>query len=897
MDSTTLRMGKQAMTVKHWVAAAMIAAGLLNWSGQAFAQGDAPQRLPRPDRVQLVQVQPGDAQAADQPADPPAEAGQPIEPHLDQPAVDPNALEQGAMAHEAEDAEVEAPEEPPAPPAAPPAAGALPQVRPPRRGLAVPSARGVPGGQTADPSASAQPLAPGELPVNEARPKSGGVPTEPVKFDFDNADLSNVIQSLGPMTGKNFDIDPAVATQKVTIITHTPIPPDMVYEVLESILATRGLQMVPSAGGNLVRIRPVGEDPDQSPLKTGKDHSVEGFDAYSMHIVKVEHADATELATVLKVLGSKQAQVDAYGKTNTLILYDNAAGIRKMLEFLKEVDIPGYDEVVEFFTLEFTRAEVISQQIQQVLMGDQAGMPGGAPGAQNPAIRQPAAAIQRPPQRGAVPGQRQQTIVGSAPLTLRIVPDERLNALVVVASQPLMQQVRDLIDRLDSPTPSEYNTMHVRQLLHADAEAVEAALAPLTGNTPRQSSRSASAGQQGGGGASLPMQASPAGGAGGGGVGDIQPFEKRVTITRYDQTNSLLIIASPQDYKVIDALIAQLDVPSRQVHVEAIIMEVGITDRYQLAVESAGLTANDYFALNNVVNLANVLTQGPLSLTGSSDASLFNFGIIDGTTSIRTTDSAGVTTEQIVPNVPLLMTALESLTALDVLSRPSLTTVDNEEAKITVGQKVPFIRGSQQSLGGNIGGVGSVYNSVDREEVGIKLTVTPQISEGDYVNMKLEVEVSSTIASDVGLDPNLVGPTLSLSNVKNQVVIKDSSTGIVGGLISETTDRNRRQTPMLGDVPGLGWLFRRKDDARRKRNLVVLVTPHIVKDGIDYDRFTESQMDEMHKANLDVFFDKGLIKKIDRKRFLRNEYRPTDAVVESLKSNKGFERGDAPPNN
>jgi general secretion pathway protein D len=866
----------------------MLMAGFAFWNGVATAQTDEPERLPRPDRVQLVQAQPGEAPIAEEHVDPAmAENVQ-----IDQGAVDPNALEQGVAPEEPEGvvAEEAQPVEPglPAAESPPPPPAGDQRVRPPRRGMAVPSPRG-PQGAPPTQQEAAKPLAPGELPVNEARPKNGAELTEPVKFDFDNADLSNVIQSLGPMTGKNFDIDPTVATQKVTIITHTPIPPDMVYEVLESILAMRGLQMVPAAGGNLIRIRPVGEDSEQSLLHTGEHQTAEGFDSYSMHIIKVRHADATELATVLKVLGSKQAQVDAYGKTNTLILYDNAAGIRKMLEFLKEVDVPGYDEVVEFFTLEFTRAEVISEQIQQVLMGSETGGAPGAQGVQNPMIRQPAA-IQRPPTRGAVPGQRQQTIVGSNPLTLRIVPDERLNALVVVASQPLMDQVRDLIERLDSPTPSESNTIRARQLLHADAEAVETALAALTGSAPRQSS--SPGGQPGGspGGAMAAQSAASMGGA----SGDVQPFEKRVTITRYDETNSLLIIASPQDYKVLDALIAQLDVPARQVHVEAIIMEVGITDNFQLAVESAGLTANDYFALNNVVNLANVLTQGPLSLTGSSDSSLFNFGVIDGTTSIRTTDSAGVTTEQIVPNVPFLMTALEALTALDVLSRPSLTTVDNEEAKITVGQKVPFIRNSQQSLGGNIGGVGSVYNSVDREEVGIKLTVTPQISEGDYVNMKLDVEVSSTVASDVGLDPNLVGPTLSLSQVTNKVVIKDSSTGIVGGLISETTERSNRQTPLLGDVPGLGWLFRRKDNGRQKRNLVVLVTPHIVKSGIDFDRFTEAQMDEVTKANMDEFFEKGLIKKIKKKHYLRNEYRPTETVMPKLKGQDNFERGEAP---
>src|SRR5690606_34197066 len=152
------------------------------------------------------------------------------------------------------------------------------------------------------------------------------------------------------------------------------------------------------------------------------------------------------------------------------------------------------------------------------------------------------------------------------------------------------------------------------------------------------------------------------------------------------------------------------------------------------------------------------------------------------------------------------------------------------------------------------------FQTVEQEDVGIKMTVTPQISEGDYVFMNLDVEVSDTVQSDIGLDPNLVGPTLSLSQVTAPVVIKDGSTGIIGGLISESADRSKRQVPILGDIPGLGWAFRRKDNRRSKRNLVVLVTPHIVRDALDVQRLTDSRMEEVEEANFDVFFEKGLLK-------------------------------------
>ncbi|MCC6490209.1 MAG: type II secretion system secretin GspD, partial [Candidatus Hydrogenedentes bacterium] len=727
------------------------------------------------------------------------------------------------------------------------------------------------------------PATPPQLPVNEFRPKSGEMQTEPIRLDFDNLDLGLVIQMLAPMIGKTFDVDQQVAAQKVTVVSHDEIPAEMVYYVLESILASRGMKMIETVDGHLVKIRPVAEDVQDAPMVTDGKKRPEGYDNYSYHIVNVQHSDPAELSTILPKVGSKQALVHVYAKTGTLILYDTATGIRNMLDLLELVDIPGYDEDVEFFWLKFTRAEVISEQIQQVLMGSEGeGAAAAVPNAPA-AIRTPSTVSRLQRQQ---PGQGQSTVVSSE-LSLRMVPDERLNALIVVASRPLMDQVRDLIEKLDTPTAPELNNMHVRPLLHADAEAMETALNSMLGGTSSRTSSSQSGSGQG---ASASM-----GGGGGGGGGmantEVQPFEKQVTITRYDQTNSLLIIASPQDFKVLDSVIAQLDVPPRQVHVEAQILEVSIGDRYRLSVESAGLTANDYFALNGVVNLANVLTQGPLGALENTD-DILSLGIIDDTTTLTIPDGNGGVVTQEVPNIPLLLTALESLTSLDVLSRPSLTTVDNEEAHILDGQEVPVIRGSQRSLDTSVDTNSSVFNTTDRRDVGISLTVTPQISEGDYVFLELEVKVERPIQSTVGLDPNLVGPTFSKSEIVNKVVVRDGSTGVLGGLISEATDRSRRQTPLLGDIPGLGWLFRRKDDQRTKRNLVVLLTPHIMKEGIDYDRKTQSEIDYSAKANADILFEKGFIKKIDTKRDMRNNYRPTDAALEEAKSKDKFKRGD-----
>ncbi len=691
---------------------------------------------------------------------------------------------------------------------------------------------------------------------------------EDIWVDFEDTTLEDVLKTLGPRTGKNFDYDPAVATTKVTVLTNAKIPGGMAYQLIESILASRGFTLVSTLDGNLIKVTPPNTMREKNPLHKGTDQVPFDYSSFQTHIVAIKYADVTELQPILQGLGSEHSRVDAYGPTNTLILTDNIDGLRDMFAFIEEVDVPGYEDVLEVFPLEFTRAEVLATQIQEVLLGAE------GTAATSAAARAAAAAqVRRAPTptraRPTVPGQIQSTVIGRQEQTLRIVPDERLNALIVVASAPLMEQVTDMIDRLDRPMGEEGQNMHIYKLLHADAEMVETALNAIVGIAPRQSAQQA------------PAQ-----------TGEVQPFERKVLITRYEQTNALLIVASPQDYLLLKQLIGKMDVPQRQVQVESVIMRVAINDTYQLQVETSALTGNDFVGVNNIANLATALAaglesggffQGFLSVASPIGGTA---AVIDGTTSV-TIDGE----EMEVPSVPLLLTALDQLTDADVLSKPSLVTVDNQEASIVVGQQVPIVSGTSRSLDTSTSPLAG-YTRVERQDVGVKLNVTPQITEGDYIALELTVEVSAIAGTQVGT-VDVLGPTIDKSEVQNKVVVKDGATGVIGGLIREDVSRTKNQFPILGDIPVIGWFFRSKSNTRAKQNLVVLVTPHIVKENVDLERVSAKALEDFHEASADILFEKGIIRRIRKRHYMNNKYSPTREYSEKMLRNgqDTFNRG------
>lgn len=789
--------------------------------------------------------------------------------------------------HEEPPVEQPQPEMAPTPPPAPSPMRPIPvrprAVRPPARPEQRRPAAPVPG-------QGATPQEQGQQRMSENAPKTGGTPEEPVSFDFVDTPLTQVVESIARMTGKNFDVDPAIAQQRVTIITHEPIPPELAYKVLESIVSVRGYTLVPTLDGKLIRVVPYGDSMDKVGLEIGRQVS-QTFDTIVTNVVEVRYADAAELTSILKSLGSKNAIVDAYARTNTLIVTDTADGMERMMRFLEVVDVPGFDTEVEMFTLEYARAEELAAQIQEVLMGT--GAAPRAPG-QPQAPTRPSTPVRIPP-RPNVPGQSAPVVAGNREETLRIVPDERLNTLIVIATPALMTRVRELVQKLDTPTPYEANNMNVYKLLNAPADKVEEALNGILGAAPRQG--------PGGGERGLAQS------------GEVQPFEKKVIVTAYEQINALLILASPQDYKLIREIIAQLDVPQRQVLVEAVIMDVSIQDTFGLAVDFASITGEDAFALGSTSNISSIFNVEALTgvtelaegLAGNGSlaiaSNLLNLGASGGLTfGIYDTIDATINGQKVqIPFVPFLVKALETLTDVDILSQPSLTTQDNEEASIIVGQElpVPTVRSgytydprvpSQQQQYPTYG-LTSYGRGISREDVGVKMTVTPHINEGDYVSLETTIEVSEATPSDIGVNVNELGPTFNKSQVENNVVVKDGSTGVIGGLIKETASHNRTQTPILGDLPLLGWLFRNTSDVRKKQNVVVLVTPYIVKEGVDLDRVSEYKMNQWRASNVDVLFEKGFIKRIKKGQYMRKNYRPSINRGEKMKEEGVFGRG------
>ncbi|HOV61562.1 MAG TPA: type II secretion system secretin GspD [Candidatus Hydrogenedentes bacterium] len=810
---------------------------------------------------------------------------------------------------ESQEVEADTPPPPPPPPPAPPKGGSFsapssrPVVAPPARGRTFPRGASMPA-----PSSPSVPPPPErkEVPNDE---KKGEKPPEGemVNFDFRDAPLTDVIQAISKLTGRNFDVDPNIGATTVTLITHDRIPPEMAYEVLESVLSSRGFAMVESLGGHLIKIVPIQDAPGSAkpPLYIGDKQPPASYDKFSTHIITLEHADATEIQKVLQILGSRNAQIDVYAPTNTLIITDIADGIRRMFAFLEQADVPGFDTSMEIFTLEYTRAEVLMNQINQVLLGE--GAQGQGAAGRGAA---PSPTPVRPPIRPTIsgrptPGGPSSQVIGSREEVLRMVPDERLNALIVVATDGMMEKVRDLVRRLDSPTPYEANNLHIYQLLNADAESVEQALQPLiSGSAPRRQSTGGTSGAAGATQAARPTAtATSASGA----ISDVQPFEQKVQITRYDRTNSLLIVASPQDYKLLESFIARLDVPQRQVGVDAVVMDVTISNDFGLEVNTSAIKGRDgdlfgvtdtsaIAELNKAIGAAQEIVGGRrAALTSAVLAQGVNGGLTAGVYDDLTLTIDGQRVK--VPFVPVLMQAVEKLTDVEVLSQPSLVTLDNEEASIVVGQEVPFITATSSSRrnDGTVDvGVYGGYTRVERQEVGIKLKVTPQISEGDNVQIKTEIEISDTDAKQIGT-VDILGPTTNKSVVTNKSLVKDGSTAVIAGLIRDSAKRERTQAPVLGDIPVVGWLFGSKSNRREKRNMVVLITPHIVKESADMERLTQDKMNKYYDAHVEELFKAGFFDKIFRKYTKRENYRPTLERAESMTGRRetpSFNRGD-----
>jgi general secretion pathway protein D len=643
-----------------------------------------------------------------------------------------------------------------------------------------------------------------------------------VNLDFQDVELAVVIDTIAKLTNKNFVYDDRVRG-RVTIVSPTPIPVDQAYTVFESILQVKGFTTVEAPGG-VLKVIPIRDAKETSvdTRRTGGSAATPDTDRFVTRLIPLSYIDAEQISNVLKPLVSKEAALVAYAPTNTIILTDSAANIRRILSILEAIDVETFRQELALIRLQYADATVVAEQLSELFGVDVVGGGARQPGAVNRARPRPQPVVPGQPGQGTSPE-------AAARGQVRIITDERTNSLVALASRATLEEIRDFIRRIDVPVEGG-GRIQVYYLKHADAEELADTLNSLIGGG-------------GGGGTGVAGQVNQAI------PGQVAELVSGVgTVTADIATNSLVIQASPEGYQALLRVIEMLDISRPQVLVEALIMEVLLDDGKDLGFSGLIRIANSNFDLT----LQNLTTAGAAGLAGPLA------GAVPGLTSNFVRDTLGDGNGTLIQGI---ISATANDNGTNVISAPHILTSDNEEAEILIGANIPIITSRVQSASTVPTDTNNTVNpattqSVERQDIGVTLRVTPQISEGDTVRLEIFQEITDTTTQVEGVgDPNEVGPSLSNRRIENTVVVQDEETVVIGGLIGDRYTDEVTKVPWLGDIPVLGWLFKTQKTAVRKTNLLVFLTPHIIRTAADAEHASIAKREEFRRRSAKVIGD------------------------------------------
>jgi len=385
------------------------------------------------------------------------------------------------------------------------------------------------------------------------------------------------------------------------------------------------------------------------------------------------------------------------------------------------------------------------------------------------------------------------------------------NSLIITDSVSNIRKIESLVHAMDVAATEGKGKINVYYLKHANAEEIAKGMSALVSRLP----------------------APPAGGAT---AGPSSILEGAVTISSDKSTNSLIIVASPGDYETVKEVILKLDIRRRQVYVEAAIIEMSLQKQRELGLEflyapsqiqSGGGGPTTPLGGTNFGNIGGLVASGPAGLAGLTG---LNVAAIKGTFHYGSTDYL---------NIGALLHALQTNGDVNVLSTPNILTTDNQKAEIMVGQNVPFTVGQTQNA---TTGTQGIFNTIERKDVGIKLSITPQISSDDNVRLEINQEISDVVAASA---QNAAGLITNKRSATTTVVVKDRETMVIGGLIRDNVTSNESKVPFLGDIPILGWLFKYKTSKVEKTNLMIFITPYIIKNEQDAEEITRRKSEIM----------------------------------------------------
>lgn len=671
------------------------------------------------------------------------------------------------------------------------------------------------------------------------------------EINVKNADINAIIKIFSKKTNRNYILDEKVKG-KVSLFLPAKVSEKESIHILDAILDLKGFTTVPIAE-NLWKILPK-KEARQTTIPTVTESEAKNPSATVItRLLRLKYVSAEDMQKLLTQLVSSDGLVSSYSGTNSLVIIDSADNIKRLEDIVDNVDIPSTDRDVTIIPIKYADAKEIADRLLEILGEGKSKDKGGDSVDPFERIRSrfsESGQTRTAQNENAQVGKDLNVAARTSPP--KIIADERTNSIIIVADEESTDKVRALISKLDSRVDLGGVTFYVYRCQHAKAEDLASVLSGLSGGSgsstkasnssnsnsdfgstqspfgasnsnsrsgSRNSNRSSRSGS--GSGSSLSGSRSTSTGSG---VTQASLGEN-ISITADPSTNSLIINASYSDYQRVKTLIDQLDIKRRQVLVEAMLLEVGVDNTESLGAEfitSGGGSDGGILARNQASNLANLL-KDPAAV---SDFSLAAASA--GTIKLP----GGVS----LPSQAVLISAAKTNSNVNVLSAPNILTADNEEAQIVVGQNIPFI----SSTSSDTTNLNNTFNQVERQDVGITLRITPQISSGDSVTLKVFSEVSGVISSD----PKL-GPTTTIRTSETTVITKDGQMIVIGGLMSDDVNSSDTGVPYLKDIPVLGTLFRTNRDSRRRTNLLIFITPRIVQDQFDARQATIEKREKM----------------------------------------------------
>jgi general secretion pathway protein D len=615
---------------------------------------------------------------------------------------------------------------------------------------------------------------------------------ELVNMDFpEKTEIRDIVRAVALWTGKNVILDNNVSG-KIQIISPRRVTKEEAYQAFLSALNVLRLTTVET--GKILKIVPI------STAVKGNLRTFLGSkwtpltDEIITQIIPLKYVDAQSIKTTLSGIVTANSMV-AYPKTNTLIISDSGYKVRRILDILELIDVQGQQPQVQFVPIRYADAKTINDRVSEILKANSAG--GGSYG------------------------------------SFKLMVDERTNSVIVFGPPRTIADVQGLIKKFDIELddPSRQSSIHVRPLDYADAKKVASTLSALAQGGKKRSPSFAPP-------VNIPGQAPGASGNAGAPVTAAE-LDDNVKITADESSNSLLITGSRSSYQAVNSILRKLDIRRSQVFVEADILDLSINNGFQFGTSIFGgaksgqnpvITSwqGQKFAPLLVTQAAGTSTQSnPAALkeAASTFANDMTIGILSGKT---------VTVPGLGSFSPgALIKMIKSDANTRVLSSPHIMTADNEEAKIKVGEKIFFKVTDTNATSG------TSSTKFEKEDADYVLAIKPNISNSNYVTMKVDIE-----ASTASIDPNSGSPNKKTRTTSQHLTVKNGQTVVISGLVQTRDEETFQKIPLLGDIPILGWLFRNSDVQHKTSNLMIFLTPHVVHGADDLAAIYESKIKE-----------------------------------------------------